>query len=128
VNLLGPLAGIATGLAYCCGLLLLLHTPAGPALSAVLSPMGRMALTNYLAQSLICTTLFYGYGLGWFGRVGPALGLLITVVIFALQIPLSMWWLRRFRFGPFEWLWRTLTYGAVQPLRHPVPEDARAVS
>jgi uncharacterized protein len=76
-----------------------------------------MALSNYLLQSLICTFIFYGYGLGLFGQVGAAAGLLLTVVIYALQVPLSVWWLRRFRFGPAEWLWRTMTYGRRQPFR-----------
>jgi uncharacterized protein len=76
-----------------------------------------MALTNYLLRSLVCTTTFYGYGLGLFGRIGAAAGIVLTLVIYALQIPLSVWWLRRFRFGPLEWLCRSLTYGQVQPLR-----------
>ena len=82
-----------------------------------------MALSNYLLQSLIATTLFYGYGFGLFGQVGPALGLLITIAIFTAQIPLSVWLMGRFRFGPVEWLWRTLTYLRWQPFRlQPVPE------
>ena len=84
---------------------------------APLAAVGRMALSNYLLQSLVCTTIFYSYRLGLYGQVGPALGLALTALIFTLQIPLSMWWLRRFRFGPAEWLWRTLTYGKLQPMR-----------
>ena len=76
-----------------------------------------MALSNYLLQSLICTTIFYGYGLGLFGQVGAAAGIMLTIVIYALQIPWSHWWLARFHFGPAEWLWRTLTYGQRQPFR-----------
>ena len=76
-----------------------------------------MALTNYLLQSIICTTIFYGYGFGFFGQVGAAAGLLLTIVIYVLQIPWSHWWLARFQFGPAEWLWRTLTYGQRQPFR-----------
>ena len=83
----------------------------------VLAPMGRMALTNYLLQSIICTTLFYGYGLGLFGTMGAAAGFGLALVIYALQIPFSHWWMARFQFGPAEWLWRTLTYGRVQPFR-----------
>jgi len=82
-----------------------------------LAAVGRMALTNYLLQSVICTMIFNGYGFGQFGKVGPALGILLTIVIFAVQIPLSNWWLSRFRFGPMEWLWRSLTYGKAQPMR-----------
>jgi len=82
-----------------------------------LAEVGRMALSNYLLQSLICTTIFYSYGLGLYGQVGPARGLAIAIAIFLAQIPLSVWWLRRFRFGPAEWLWRSLTYGRLQPMR-----------
>jgi uncharacterized protein len=78
---------------------------------------GRMALSNYLLQSLICTTIFYSYGLGLYGSVGRAPGLALALVIYAAQVPLSVWWLRRFRFGPAEWLWRCLTYGRIQPMR-----------
>ena len=84
---------------------------------APLAAVGRTALSNYLLQSLICTTVFYGYGLGLFGKVSPSLGLLLTVVIFLIQIPLSVWWLGRFQFGPVEWLWRSLTYWQRQPMR-----------
>ncbi len=93
---------------------------------AFLASVGRMALTNYLLQSLICSTIFYGYGLGLFGQVDTATGLVLTVLIFALQIPLSNWWLSRFRFGPAEWLWRTLTYLRIQPMRKEQPGQPRA--
>lgn len=83
----------------------------------VLCPLGRMALTNYLMQSLVCTLIFNGYGLGLFRKVGPAAGLALTLGIWLAQIPLSYFWLRNFRFGPAEWLWRTLTYGRAQPMR-----------
>ena len=82
-----------------------------------LAPVGRMALTNYLLQTVICVTLFYGYGFGLYGRIGQAGGLLLTAVIFLLQIPFSNWWLNRYRFGPMEWLWRCLTYRKMQPMR-----------
>jgi uncharacterized protein len=84
---------------------------------APLAAVGRTALSNYLLQSLICTTIFYGYGLALFGKVSPTLGLLLTVAVFLIQIPLSVWWLRRFQFGPIEWLWRSLTYWKRQPMR-----------
>lgn len=82
-----------------------------------LAPMGRMALTNYIMQSLILTTLFYGYGFGLFGQVSRAPQMLIVVAILAFQLVISTWWLKRFRFGPLEWLWRSLTYKSVQPIR-----------
>ncbi len=76
-----------------------------------------MALSNYLFQSVICTTIFYSYGLGLYGGVGPAVGVGLTVVIFLIQVVLSVWWLRRFQFGPMEWVWRSLTYRKRQPMR-----------
>jgi len=84
---------------------------------APLAAVGRTALSNYLLQSLICTTIFYGYGFAFFGKVRPSFGLLLTITIFLIQIPLSVWWLRRFQFGPIEWLWRSLTYWQRQPMR-----------
>ena len=79
-------------------------------------PIGQMALSNYLGQSLICTTLFYPYTFGLWG-LGAAATFPISLAIFAFQIAFSAWWLRRYRFGPAEWVWRSLTYGKRQPLR-----------
>ncbi len=81
------------------------------------APVGRMALTNYLSQSLIATTLFYGYGFGLYDQVLPTLMLVLVLVIFAAQTLFSQFWLAQYRFGPMEWLWRSLTYGQWQPLR-----------
>jgi uncharacterized protein len=89
---------------------------------APLAAVGRMALSNYLLQSLICTTIFYRYGLGLFCQVRPSLCLLLTIIIWFIQIPLSVWWLRRFQFGPVEWLWRSLTYWQWQPMRVSRPQ------
>jgi uncharacterized protein len=84
---------------------------------APLANIGRMSLTNYLMHSLICSFIFYGYGLGLAGKISIAAGLALTFVIYILQIFLSTWWLKRFRFGPMEWLWRSLTYKKWQPIR-----------
>lgn len=73
----------------------------------------------YLSQSIICTLIFYGYGLGFFGKMGAAIGILLTFAIYLLQIPFSHWWMKRFQYGPAEWLWRSLTYRQRQPLRRP---------
>ncbi|MBI1294975.1 DUF418 domain-containing protein [bacterium] len=81
------------------------------------APAGQMALTHYLAQSLIGTTLFYGYGFGLYDQVGPSLMLVLVLTIFVAQVIVSRFWLRRYRFGPMEWIWRCLTYGQWQPLR-----------
>jgi uncharacterized protein len=77
-----------------------------------------MALTNYLLQSIVLGFVFYGYGFGLFGRIGSAAAACIGLVLYAAQLQLSRLWLRRFRFGPFEWLWRSLAYGQRQPIRH----------
>jgi uncharacterized protein len=86
-----------------------LSTPLAPMLRAV-APAGRMALTNYLMQSLVCTFIFYGYGLGWFDQLPRAWQVPFAVALFALQVLLSRWWLARFRYGPMEWLWRAATW------------------
>ena len=81
---------------------------------SVLAPLGRMALTNYLTQTLLCLLIFYGGG--QIGQTGPARCLLIALVIYSAQVILSTLWLTRFQMGPVEWLWRTLSYGKLQPL------------
>jgi uncharacterized protein len=98
-------------LCYISGIAILSANETWRARLAPLGKVGRTALSNYLFQSLVCTTLMYSYGLRLYGKVGPAAAVCLAVGIFAFQIPLSDWWLARFRFGPAEWLWRTLTYG-----------------
>jgi uncharacterized protein len=92
--------------------------------------VGRTALTNYLMQSVICTLFFYHYLTGWFGRIGPALALVPTVILYGAQVGISNWWLQRYRFGPMEWLWRGMTYGKFPSMRKeetlPVPERVPA--
>jgi uncharacterized protein len=75
------------------------------------APVGRMALTNYLMHSIVCVTLSYGFGFGLWWRIGAAKAMGIAALIIVIQIPLSAWWLSRYRFGPVEWVWRRLTYG-----------------
>jgi uncharacterized protein len=77
----------------------------------VFAPVGRMALTNYLMHSIVCVTLSYGFGFGLWWKVGASRAMAIAAAIILVQIPLSAWWLSRFRFGPVEWVWRRLTYG-----------------
>lgn len=81
------------------------------------APVGQMALTNYVAKSLIATTLFYGYGFGLYDQVLPTSMLILVLIIFVGQIVFSRFWLARYRFGPMEWLWRSLTYGRWQAFR-----------
>jgi uncharacterized protein len=84
----------------------------------VLAPMayvGRMSLTNYLSQSVICTTIFYSYGLGLYGSISPTDDLVLTIVIYTIQIIFSVIWMQRFKFGPAEKVWRALTYWRLEP-------------
>lgn len=81
------------------------------------APAGRMALTNYLLQSVVCTLVFYGYGLGYFEQLPRAWQVPFVLALFTAQAFFSRWWLQRFRFGPMEWLWRSLTYLQPQPMR-----------
>jgi uncharacterized protein len=82
------------------------------------APLGRMAFTNYVMQSMVFGWLFYGYGLGLFAKVGVATALAIGTSVYAAQAFISAYWLHRYRLGPLEWLWRSAMYGAWQPLRH----------
>ena len=83
----------------------------GRPLIAIFAPVGRMALTNYLMHSVICVTLSYGFGFGLWWRIGAAKAMTIALIIIVAQVPLSAWWLSRYRYGPVEWVWRRLTYG-----------------
>lgn len=94
----------------------LCKTPAFAPLTRRLAAAGQMAFTNYLLHSVICTTIFYGHGLGLFGKVERIGQLSLAIAIWLLQLLLSPVWLNYFRFGPAEWLWRTLTYWQWQPL------------
>jgi uncharacterized protein len=83
----------------------------------VLAQVGRMALTNYIGQSVICSLLFYGHGFGWFGQFERVELLYVVVAIWVFQITFSNLWLSKFRFGPLEWAWRSATYVRFQQLR-----------
>lgn len=96
---------------------LALGTPTGQRWLVPVGAAGRMALTNYLTHSVVMTAIFYGWGLGWYGRVGPALTTVVAIGVCLVQVPLSRWWLDRHRFGPVEWLWRQGTYHRRLPLR-----------
>ena len=93
-------------------------------LLAPIGNLGRMALTNYLLLSLLVTTAFYNYGLGLYGRVTVLGGIVMAVVAYGGLTAASSWWLRRYRFGPAEWVWRSLAYASLQPLRAVRSSDA----
>lgn len=113
---------VALALSYVCVFVLFWTRPAGRRLLGALAPLGRMALTNYLGQSMVFVFLFYGVGVGLAGRVGIGIATLLAVAVFLLQIPFSRWWLDRYRFGPAEWIWRCVTYGTRIPIRKVQPE------
>lgn len=106
---LAMLGNLPASLGYVGLVVLMLHSRSVFSHIRLLAPVGRMALSNYLLQSLICSWYFYGYGLGNWG-MGRATQLGFVVVVFVLQIGLSHWWLSRYRFGPLEWVWRAFTY------------------
>ena len=105
------------GLFYACVIMLLVQRTGWSRRFGGLGTVGRLALTNYLVQTVLVTTLLYGYGAGLYGRLGVITRVPVALLIFMLQIFLSRWWIQRFRFGPVEWLWRSATYGRPQPLR-----------
>jgi len=110
------LGSLPAALGYIGAVMLMLHSHGALARIRLLAPFGRMALSNYLMQSLVFSLLFYAHGMGLWGiarttQVGIALGLC------ALQIGLSHWWLARFQYGPVEWVWRALTYLSWPPMR-----------
>jgi uncharacterized protein len=110
---------------YVAAITLLFQRATWQRLLSVLAPVGRMALSNYLTQTVLSISLYYGLGLGLLTTLGPKALVGIPVGIFVLQIGLSHWWLSRFRFGPAEWVWRSLTYGKAQPMRR-APVEAPA--
>ncbi|RKG99456.1 DUF418 domain-containing protein [Corallococcus carmarthensis] len=103
---------------YVSGITLLFQRATWQRALGLLAPVGRMALTNYLSQSIISVLFFYGYGLGFITKLGPAACVAYCLAVFSVQVVWSHLWLSRFRFGPAEWVWRSLTYGKAQPMRH----------
>jgi uncharacterized protein len=102
---------------YISAIVLALGNPVLRRLLAILSLPGRMALTNYLIQCIICSLMFYGYGLGWISNFNIVYVPALTALIYVVQLLYSRWWLNHFTHGPMEWLWRKLTYGTfVRPV------------
>lgn len=105
---------VPLALAYGAGLLLWQGSARATTWTAPVAAAGRMALSNYLMQSFVFALIFYGYGFGLFGKLPPAPVAVFGIAFYAGQLAFSVWWLQRYRFGPFEWLWRSLTYGRRQ--------------
>jgi uncharacterized protein len=110
------LGTICPALGYAGALLGVSGGPAGRQWLGWATSLGRMAFTNYLTQSVIFRWIFYGYGFGLFDRLGAATALSIGIVVYICQVLYSAWWLKRYRYGPVEWLWRTLMYGVSPPM------------
>ena len=108
---------IAVSLGYVGLVMLACRTTALRHATRPFAAVGQMALTNYLLHTVICTTIFYGHGLGLYGSVDRLGQLGVVMGVWAVQLVASPLWLRRYRFGPAEWVWRSLTYGARPPLR-----------
>lgn len=110
-------AGLLVALGYCGVAMLACRSRTLASATSRLAAVGRMAFTNYLLQTVICTTLFYGHGFGLYGRVPRTGQALIVLAIWLALLIASPIWLRHFHFGPLEWLWRALTYGTPPPFR-----------
>ena len=119
-------AALLLAAGYCAGVVVAVQKPWGRMVFGIFAPVGKMALTNYLAQGFIYAFVLYGapLGLGLAGRIGAFAVLLVCIAFFAAQIAFSHWWLARYRFGPMEWLWRTLTYGQRPAMRRLEPLPA----
>ncbi|MBN1311821.1 MAG: DUF418 domain-containing protein [Anaerolineae bacterium] len=108
---------LLVSLGYIGLIMLVSKAPKLTSITRLFGAVGRMALTNYLLQTIICTTIFYGHGFGLFGQVERNGQILIVLGVWAFQLIASPLWLRYFRFGPAEWAWRSLTYWKPQPFR-----------
>ena len=103
--------------AWICLIMLIAKSEVIKSLQKRLAAVGQMALTNYLTQSIICSLIFYGHGFALFGQVERTGQVLVIFAVWALQMIWSPLWLEKYKFGPFEWLWRSLTYMKLQPFR-----------
>lgn len=121
-------AALILAAGYCAGIVVALRSEWGRTIFTPFGAVGRMALTNYLAQGFIYAFILFGVGpgLGLAGKIGSFAILLICAAFFTLQIAFSHWWLARYRFGPMEWLWRSLTYGERPRMRRTEPLPAAA--
>ncbi len=114
----------ALALGIAASVVLLWQGGAAKRLLTIVAPVGRMALTNYLLQTVICVLIFYGYGLGKFGAIGAFQATVTALGIFVFQIVVSTMWLSYCAYGPMEWVWRQLTYRRRLPLRKTLTDEA----
>ncbi len=116
VALIYPIQRILIMMAHVSLVMLVIRSGAFRRFFHQLAAVGKMALTNYVLQSVICTFVFYGYGLNYYGELEYHQIFYVVAAIWLFEYLLSSLWLRRFQFGPLEWLWRTLTYWKIQPM------------
>jgi uncharacterized protein len=117
---------VLASVGYAAVLILLIKLDAFAGLRRRLAAVGQMAFSNYLFQSIVASVLFLGWGLGLAGRFDYAEQLLVVAAICAFQLAASPLWLARYRFGPAEWVWRSLTYWRRQPMRRGTTRSAAA--
>ncbi|MFZ1788331.1 MAG: DUF418 domain-containing protein [Saprospiraceae bacterium] len=108
---------VPLGMTYVALFMLAFQTQLGKKLMSVFAPVGKMAFSNYVLQTLIGNFVFLGAGLGYLGKIGPVYYTIFGVIVFIIQIILSKIWLKYFYFGPIEWIWRSLTYKKLQPMK-----------
>jgi uncharacterized protein len=116
-GLLATVGRPALSMCYGCAVALLFLNASWRRRMMPFAAVGRTALSNYILQTVVGTTIFYGYGGALFGKLGLAWLLVLGILIYALEAPLSNWWLGRYRFGPLEWVWRWMTYGRAPLLK-----------
>ena len=112
-----PIGMPVLGLGYAALITLLMDKAKWQRILSPFAAVGRLALTNYIFTNAVIAVIMYSWGLGLYGELMPAAGLLIAVASFTLQVFASRWWMARFRFGPLEWIWRAFTYGHLPPMR-----------
>ena len=127
INLIYPFQRILLVLAHVSAIILLYKAGVFQRLFRALEAVGQMAFTNYIMQTVICTLVFFGYGLNYFGELEFYQIYFVVLGIWVFQLIISPLWLHYFLFGPLEWLWRSLTYWRLQPFRRRV-EDATVAS
>jgi len=111
-----PIGMPLLGLGYAAAITLLIERESWRKRLIPFAAVGRMALTNYLITGFVAAFISFSWGLGLYGGIMPAVGLLLVLIIYAIQVLASRWWMARFHFGPAEWLWRSFTYGRLQPM------------
>lgn len=120
-KIMSALGSLPLSLFYFTGLVLLFQSLRARRLLSLFIPAGKMALSNYIGASLISAFCFFGFGIGYWGQVPRSGQVVFVLIVFILQMMASHWWMKRFEFGPLEWLWRGITYLKMPKLRKAQP-------